>query len=113
MRKSAEQMPSLENVKNALNEVGFNSVDILPYSVQENLQDLFLYSGKHRPELYLNANVRSGISTFALLASPDEITAGCQRLAADIESGIITNIIEKYEHDQGDYLFVIANKVNS
>lgn len=112
MRKSAEQMPSLENVKNALNEAGFKSVDIAPYSVQENLQDLFLYSGKHRPELYLNANVRSGISTFALLASPDEITTGCQRLAADIESGMISNIINKYEHDQGDYLFVIAHKVN-
>lgn len=112
MRKSAEQMPSLETVTSSLHQAGFDTISIENYSVQENLQDLFLYSGKHRPELYLNANFRSGISTFALLASTDEITAGCQKLAADIKSGRITNIIKKYEHCQGDYLFVIAYKVN-
>ncbi|AFY31136.1 class I SAM-dependent methyltransferase [Calothrix sp. PCC 7507] len=112
MRKSAEQMPRLEEVRNALNQAGFNSIDIEVYSVSKNLQDLFLYSGKHRPELYLDSNVRSGISTFALLASRDEITTGCQRLAADIECGMITKIIKKYDHAQGDYLFLIANKIN-
>ncbi|MEH1935781.1 MAG: methyltransferase domain-containing protein [Nostoc sp.] len=111
IHKSAEQMPSLEKVRYALNEAGFNSVDIEPYSISENLQDLFLYSGKHRPEIYLDANVRSGISTFALLASADEIAAGCQRLAADINTGRISEIVKKYENNQGDYLFVIADKV--
>jgi SAM-dependent methyltransferase len=109
--KSAEQMPSLENLKYALNEAGFNSVDIEPYSISENLQDLFLYSGKHRPEIYLDENIRSGISTFALLASRDEIDVGCQRLAADINTGRITEIVKKYQNNQGDYLFVIADKV--
>jgi hypothetical protein len=75
------------------------------------LQDLFLYSGKYRPEIYLDENVRSGISTFALLASADEIAAGCQRLAADINTGRITEIVKKYENNHGDYLFVIADKV--
>ncbi|MEH2336504.1 class I SAM-dependent methyltransferase [Nostoc sp.] len=109
--KSAEQMSSLEKVKYALNETGFKSIDIEPYSISENLQDLFLYSGKHRPEIYLDENVRSGISTFALLASADEIAAGCERLAADINTGRITEIVNKYENNQGDYLFVIASKV--
>ncbi|MEH2450525.1 class I SAM-dependent methyltransferase [Nostoc sp.] len=109
--KSAEQMSSLEKVKYALNEAGFKSIDIEPYSISENLQDLFLYSGKHRPEIYLDENVRSGISTFALLASADEIAAGCERLAADINTGRITEIVNKYENNQGDYLFVIASKV--
>ncbi|MEH2448176.1 MAG: methyltransferase domain-containing protein [Nostoc sp.] len=109
--KSVEQMPSLEKVKSALNEAGFNSIDIKPYSISENLQDLFLYTGKHRPKIYLDENVRSGISTFALLASADEIAAGCERLAADINTGRITEIVNKYENNQGDYLFVIAEKV--
>ncbi|MEH1781638.1 MAG: class I SAM-dependent methyltransferase [Nostoc sp.] len=109
--KSTEQMPSLEKVRVALDEAGFNSVDIKPYSISENLQDLFLYSGKYRPEIYLDENVRSGISTFALLASADEIAVGCQRLAADINTGRITEIVNKYENNQGDYLFVIADKV--
>ncbi|WP_375467512.1 class I SAM-dependent methyltransferase [uncultured Nostoc sp.] len=111
IHKSAEQMPSLEKVKYALNEAGFKSIHIKPYSISENLQDLFLYSGKHRPEIYLDENVRSGISTFALLASADEIAAGCERLAADINTGRITEIVNKYENNQGDYLFVIADKV--
>ncbi|MEH2456848.1 class I SAM-dependent methyltransferase [Nostoc sp.] len=111
IHKSAEQMPTLEKVRYALNDVGFNSVNIEAYSISENLQDLFLYSGKHRPEIYLDENVRSGISTFALLASADEIAAGCQRLAADINTGRITEIVNKYENNQGDYLFVIADKV--
>ncbi|MEH1848254.1 MAG: methyltransferase domain-containing protein [Nostoc sp.] len=111
MHKSAEQMPSLKNVRYALNEVGFHSGDIEYYSISENLQDLFLYSGKHRPEIYLDENVRSGISTFALLASADEIAAGCQRLEADINTGRITEIVNKYENNQGDYLFIIADKV--
>lgn len=109
--KSAEQMPSFERIKESLKEAGFKSVDIELYYISESLQDLFLYSGKHRPEIYLDENVRSGISTFALLASAKEIAAGCEKLAADIHTGRITEIVKKYESDQGDYLFVIAEKV--
>ncbi|WP_445638079.1 Ubiquinone/menaquinone biosynthesis C-methylase UbiE [Nostoc sp. DSM 114161] len=109
--KSAEQMPSLEKVKYALNEAGFDSVDIEPYFISENLQDLFLYSGKHRPEIYLDENVRSGISTFALVASAEEIANGCERLAADIHTGRIAEIVKKYENHIGDYLFITAQKV--
>ncbi|MEH2255148.1 methyltransferase domain-containing protein [Nostoc sp.] len=41
IHKSAEQMPSLEQVRYTLNEAGFNSVNIEPYSISKNLQDLF------------------------------------------------------------------------
>ncbi|MBN3994130.1 MAG: methyltransferase domain-containing protein [Nostoc sp. NMS2] len=109
IHKYAENMPSLEKVRYALNEAGFNSVSIEPYSISENLQDLFLYSGKYRPEIYLDENVRAGISTFALLASANEITTGCQRLAADINTGHITEIVNKYKNNQEDYLFLVAN----
>ncbi len=111
IRKSAEQMPNLETVSQSLHEAGFNTVETEPYSIQENLQDLFLYSGKHQSELYLDTSVRSGISTFALLASSKEIEAGCKRLAVDINTGAITEVINKYHHNQGDYLFIIAGKV--
>lgn len=37
IHKSAEQMPSLEKVRYALNEAGFNSVDIESYSISKNL----------------------------------------------------------------------------
>ena len=110
IRRSAEQMPNLEIVKHVLDESGFDVVETEPYSIQATLQDLFLYSGKHRPEFYLDAAVRSGISTFALLASATEVEAGCQRLAADIRTGAIAEVMKKYQHARGDYLFVIASK---
>ncbi|MEH2137290.1 hypothetical protein [Nostoc sp.] len=47
-----------------------------------------------------------------MLASPEEITAGCQKLAADINTGRITDIVNKYENNHADYLFVIAEKIN-
>ncbi|BAT51711.1 putative MerR-family transcriptional regulator [Nostoc sp. NIES-3756] len=108
--KASQQMPSLDSVKSALDKVGFKSIQIEAYSIHQDLQDLFLYSGKHRPELYLDANIRSGISTFSGLASVDEITNGCQKLATDINSGFIKEVVHKYEHEQGDYLFIIADK---
>ncbi|MEH2064345.1 MAG: hypothetical protein V7K50_19135 [Nostoc sp.] len=46
-----------------------------------------------------------------MLASAEEIAAGCQRLAADINTVRITKIVNKYENNHGDYLFVIADKV--
>lgn len=113
IRKSAEQMPSLETVKHAFDEAGFDAIKTELYSIHDTLQDLFLYSGKYQPEFYLDATVRSGISTFSLLASPDEIEVGCQRLAADIHTGAFIKVVNKYQHNQGDYLFISANKNNS
>ncbi len=108
IHKSAQQMPSLETVSAALQAVGFNAMETEFYFVPETLQDLFLYSGKHRPNFYLDANIRSGISTFASLASADEIESGCQKLKEDISTGFIFEIMEKYQSDKGDYLFAMA-----
>jgi hypothetical protein len=81
-----------------------------PYEVTPDLRDLFLYSGKHRPELYLDPRIRAGISTFAALAEPAEVRSGCARLEADIRSGRIADITTAYRHDRGDYLFIIAER---
>jgi ubiquinone/menaquinone biosynthesis C-methylase UbiE len=108
--KSAEQMPALAAVTEALFESGFQSIETEDYSVREDLQDFFLYSGKYRPAMYLDAAVRSGISTFSLLATEREIEEGCGKLEADINQGRIADVLKKYEHDAGDYKFVIARK---
>jgi SAM-dependent methyltransferase len=111
--KSAEQMPSLAAIDNALSGAGFQLIKTEDYSVSEDLQDFFLYSGKYRPAIYLEPAVRSGISTFTLLASETEIEAGCSRLESDIKSGRIIDVVKKYEHTGGDYKFVIAHKKNT
>ena len=110
MRKSLEQMPSLAQVSESLRQAGFASVETDPYEVQDDLKDMFLYSGKHQPELYLDEGFRAGISTFAGLASPEEVQEGCSRLALDIKSGRISEVVDHYQSKLGDYVFIIGFK---
>jgi SAM-dependent methyltransferase len=110
MRASIDRMPSASAVAESLKKAGFQSVSYETYEVTDQLQDLFLYSGKHRPELYLNPEIRAGISTFAALADPDEVEDGCRKLERDIETGRIRKVIERYQSDSGDYLFAVAEK---
>lgn len=107
IQKSAEKLPDLKTVFDALRKAEFSSIVTEPFSVTEDLQDLFLYSGKFKPEMYLDKNFRANISTFALIADESEIEKGCGRLAADIESGKIRHIIERHRQSN-DYIFVIA-----
>ena len=37
----------------ALEDAGFTGINRERYNVKEDLEDLFLYSGKHLPEIYL------------------------------------------------------------
>jgi hypothetical protein len=110
MARSIAQMPSLKAIVEALQQSGFEEISTEPYEVQRGLQDLFLYSGKHRPELYLDPRVRAGISTFAALTEPPEVEDGCRKSPQGIESGHIADVIATYQHAQGDYLFVVAQK---
>jgi SAM-dependent methyltransferase len=110
MEDSIVQMPSYPETEQALKEAGFSNISTEAYEMKEDLQDLFLYSGKHKPAVYLDEEFRSGISTFASLADPLEVTSGCEKLIADINSGRISEIISKYVHDIGDYLYIIAEK---
>lgn len=107
IKKSAECLPDLETITDALQKNGFSKIETEPYSVSEDLQDLFLYSGKFKPEMYLDASFRANISTFSLLAEPSEIERGCEFLRADIASGKINEIIERHKQSD-DYLFVVA-----
>lgn len=108
--RAAEQRPSLERVQQALSKANLQFRRLQPYSVQNDLQDLFFYSGKFRPEIYLDDRVRQGISPFAALANPSEVSAGCRELRADIDSGRIADIIASDNRLGGDYCFIIAEK---
>ena len=110
MIMSLEQMPALDLVTGALTQSGFTSIDTEGFDIGDDLQDSFLYSGKYRPEMYLDEGVRRGISTSASLADPEEVARGCLRLAEDIQSGRIDEVRASYENQGGDYLFVIATK---
>lgn len=108
LERSASAMPAEDEIVRPLRAAGFGDVRLEPYEVAPDLRDLFLYSGKHRPHMYLDANVRANMSTFGALADPGEVAAGCSRLAADLSSGRIHEVIQAHPSRGGDYLFVIA-----
>ncbi len=110
MARSTKQMPSLSSVTRALDAAGFTVDHVEPYDVQPDLQDLFLYAGKHKPELYLSDEIRRGISTFSTLADAGEMAEGCARLQRDIESGVFKQVAEKYRNHGGDYVFIVASR---
>ena len=110
MERSANQMPSMDSITTALNEAGFGLCHMEHYYVLPDLQDLFLYAGKHRPEIYLDETIRRGISTFSTLADPQELAEGCARLQRDIELGLIGLVADRYQNHAGDYLFIVASR---
>lgn len=109
MARSAQSMPSEAALREALHGAGFPRVDVVPYQVTAELQDLFLYSGKQRPELYLDSAVRGNISSFSTQCEASELTSGLAALAADVSIGAVENIMRHYEAPGGDYAFVVAD----
>ena len=108
MKVSIVQMPSLEKVKTAMEKAGFEFLETEEYFIQPNLQDKFLYSGKHNPETYFEEKIRNGISSFCNLSNKVEIEQGLKKLRLDIDSGKIGKIINNYANNLGDYLYIIG-----
>ncbi|MEO1413640.1 MAG: methyltransferase domain-containing protein [Bacteroidota bacterium] len=110
MKDSMTQMPSRKEVVDALEEVGFYVISEESYEVKPDLQDGFLYVGKHDPSRYLDPSLRKGISSFSALAHQEEVENGLEKLHHDIQSGEIEQVKSAFMHDKGDYLFIIAAK---
>ena len=110
IQDSVEQLPSLSAIENALTAANLRIEKTENYFVRDDLQDHFLYCGKNRPELYLCEDIRGGISSFSSLANKDEVENGLEKLAFDIREGKISEIIENYENDKGDYIFIVIKK---
>lgn len=112
MQRSIEQMPSVTRLQRALSATGLQIIELDPYEVPPSLCDGFLYRGKHDPAYYFDAEVRHASSTFAMLADPDEVREGCERLAADLQSGRFEEVRQRHlarsTEPPGDYLFLQA-----
>ncbi|XLS28644.1 class I SAM-dependent methyltransferase [Flavobacteriaceae bacterium M23B6Z8] len=110
LEDSIKQMPSMESVFKAMENSGFSDIKKTSYEVTNELKDLFLYSGKHQPSLYLKPEVRNGISSFSSLANQKEVAEGLSRLQEDINTDKIKEVMNSYTSDLGDYLFISALK---
>jgi SAM-dependent methyltransferase len=112
MARSIEKMPSEKNVVDALGQAGFAIQGVSPFHVTNALQDLFLYSGKDRPELYLNPVLRANISSFATLCPAAELKQGLDALRSDIEKTRFREVAQRYSTAAGDYAYIIADKAD-
>jgi ubiquinone/menaquinone biosynthesis C-methylase UbiE len=110
MQTSIQKMLSLDQIIDAGRSAGFHLQCTELYDINMQLEDLFLYSGKMNPELYLDDCFRKGISSFAGVDHQAEIKMGLQKLASDISSGHIKMIQEKFRANNGDYIFVVLTK---
>ena len=108
MARAIQKMPSEAAIREALLRSGFTSVDTTPFHVTNELQDLFLFSGKHRPVQYLDPAVRANISSFASLAPAAELHHGLVQLEADLQSGAFALVKEQYASKAGDYVYITA-----
>ncbi|MDH7448009.1 class I SAM-dependent methyltransferase [Aquimarina sp. 2201CG14-23] len=112
LQDSMIQMPSFEEIKTNLNKNGLTIVNTEKYFIKPDLEDLFLYSGKHNPKLYFESKVRHGISSFSSLSNALEVEKGLKSLEKDIASGNINDIIKNYENTDGDYLFLVVKTID-
>lgn len=110
LEASIQRMPSLNILEEASRKAGFNLVKAEKYFIPENIQDQFLYSGKHNPEIYFNASVRKGMSSFAALANQQEIAAGLEQLRTDLDNWAFEKVKQQYGNESGDYLFLVFKK---
>ncbi|RMA58532.1 class I SAM-dependent methyltransferase [Ulvibacter antarcticus] len=110
LKDSMKLMHTSEVIKTAMQKAGIEFAGIENYSVSSELEDLFLQCGKYDPEIYFRPEIRSGISSFAAVANRDEVTSGLEKLRKDIDNGVIQKIMESYESDVGDYLYILGQK---
>ena len=106
IEQSSAQMPTKAATLAALDAAGFDVLAIEPYSVQPDLQDAFLYSGKYDAARYFDPLIRANISSFANLIDAAELASGLAMLRTDIDSGQIHSYIQTAEHPDGDYAFL-------
>jgi ubiquinone/menaquinone biosynthesis C-methylase UbiE len=111
MKKSTANMPDIAEVSRALKAAGFERIVTELYDVKPDLQDWFMYCGKHKPEMYFDPVIRKGSSGFASFSNRDEVERGLERLSRDIASGRIDEVMASYRNDHGDYAFVVAEKI--
>ncbi|MEY2830961.1 MAG: hypothetical protein RLZZ574_219 [Cyanobacteriota bacterium] len=105
--------PSTQKIAHLISQITQQETVIIPFLLPTNLSDLFAASGWCKPEIYLDAQVRQGISTFAKIP-PNELEIGLKRLKADIDSGFwlekYGDLLNQREYDAGYRILATITK---
>ena len=107
---SIAMMSSVASIQKAASKADFSIVQQVPYFVQSDLKDLFLYSGKHHPELYFINDIREGISSFAFTSYAGEVEQGLRLEQHDLVTKKFYRVKQPFEIDLDDYLLLVLQK---
>lgn len=103
--------PSIQKIAHLIYQITHRETAIVPFLLPNNLSDLFAASGWCKPEIYLDAQVRRGISSFAKMPV-NELEMGLKRLKADLNSGFwlekYRDLLNQQEYDAG-YRIIVTN----
>lgn len=78
--------PPIEDVKSMLTKATRRKVADIVFPLPPDLNDVFLAACWRKPELYLQPDIRAGMSAF-MLAGKDEVASGLDRLSMDLKNG--------------------------
>ena len=79
--------PSADKIARIFSRITQKEVEIIPFLLPPDLKDLFAAAGWCKPEIYLNPEVRNGISTFSKM-SEKNLEAGISKLTTELDNGV-------------------------
>ena len=85
---------TIDRLVSDLEHITNRAINVTPFPLPNDLVDSFAAVGWSRPELYLDSNIRQGISSFSKIEST-ELNDGLSRLQQDLKS---REWDEKYQH---------------
>ncbi|MGL5804889.1 MAG: hypothetical protein ACRC11_05530 [Xenococcaceae cyanobacterium] len=98
----------IDSIGNEVELITHKKVEIIPFPLPRDLKDLFAAAGWAKPEIYLNSEVRNGISSFSRMLK-NELKQGLIELENELKNGEwkrkYENIQTVDEYDAG-YLFL-------
>ncbi len=83
---AVHSLPPLSDLAFKVKDVTSRSVEIAPFLLPPDLVDMFLAAGWQQPQVYLNPDVRAGMSIFQF-SDPRGVEQGLERLSRDLEEG--------------------------
>ena len=108
--KGKDVLPDENSIITTLKNAGFAKITIEPFFVKPSTKDLYLHTGKYKPEIYLDPIVRDGMTPFNMPIFETQTNKGLIELKTDIDNGTVFEIIAKYEKNIGENVFIVAEK---
>jgi ubiquinone/menaquinone biosynthesis C-methylase UbiE len=86
-KKAFDVFPPLEQVVELFNKITGCDVKVSTFKLPHDLVDCFAGAGWRNPEMYLDPEMRAGMSAFAL-ADEQVVDKGLRKLKEDLQTGV-------------------------